>query len=369
MKEPAPIGKLTQFFLFCSGVSVDLIKKCPKFEINKYSSIGLTVLFTTGIAILSSFYAFSLIFESKITSLILGFVWGVLIFNLDRYIISTMRPGKNKLSEFTKSIPRLIIALLIAVVISKPLEIKLFKSEINSFLTLENADKIYTVDQKYSKSFDDLNLRSETLEREYSEQVKLRDKYYEEYKCECDGTCGTQVRGRGEECERKRIKYESFEKELLALRNRIDNSLLKIEVSRESIKQSVLNEKKIISNSFSLGLIDQIRALNNIDKFSSLLILAIFIMIEVAPILTKLLSQKGPYDHLIMEHELQYESNYLRVVDDFKLEREKNKNMKKMSTEMEMKSKQTEIQNILKQEAFERYEKMKKAIDEKISKN
>ena len=182
MKEPAPIGKLTQFFLFCSGVSVDLIKKCPKFEINKYSSIGLTVLFTTGIAILSSFYAFSLIFESKTTSLILGFVWGVLIFNLDRYIISTMRPGKNKLSEFTKSIPRLIIALLIAVVISKPLEIKLFKSEINSFLTLENADKIYTVDQKYSKSFDDLNLRSETLEREYSEQVKLRDKYYEEYK-------------------------------------------------------------------------------------------------------------------------------------------------------------------------------------------
>ena len=89
MIEPEPIGKFTQFFLFCSGVSLDLIKKCPKFEINKYSSIGLTVLFTTGVAILSSFYAFSLIFESKITALILGVVWGAIIFNLDGVITKT----------------------------------------------------------------------------------------------------------------------------------------------------------------------------------------------------------------------------------------------------------------------------------------
>lgn len=290
MIEKAPIGKFRKFLLFCSGVQLDLIKKCPKFEINKYSSIGLTVLFTTAIASLSSYYAFSLFFESKINALFLGFVWGVIIFYLDRYNISTMRSGKNKISEFTKSIPRLIIALLIAVVISKPIEIKLFKSEINSYLALEKVDKIYRLDQKYSKSLNRLNLRKESLENEYKSQVKLKDKYYEEYKCECDGTCSTQMRGRGSECERKKLKYESFKKELLVLRNKIDNSLLNISKSQEDIKQTIINEKTIISNSFSFGLINQIRALNSIDDFSSLLILVTLIMFKIAPILTKLLS-------------------------------------------------------------------------------
>ena len=40
MKEN--ITLITRFFLFASGATFELIMKCPRFEVNKYASIGLT---------------------------------------------------------------------------------------------------------------------------------------------------------------------------------------------------------------------------------------------------------------------------------------------------------------------------------------
>ena len=53
-----------------------------------------------------------------------------------------MRVNDSKIKGFMKSIPRLFIAILIAMVISKPLEIQLFKSEIATFLSQEKNNVI-----------------------------------------------------------------------------------------------------------------------------------------------------------------------------------------------------------------------------------
>ena len=92
-------------------------------------------------------------------------------------------------------------------------------------------------------------------------------------------------------------------------------------------------------------------------------------MIEIAPILTKLLSSKGPYDNLILEYERAFEINYLKAVDDFDHERFKNKKLKEMSTRFEIKSKESQIQNIIKKEAYDRYEKIREELENKISDN
>ena len=86
-------------------------------------------------------------------------------------------------------------------------------------------------------------------------------------------------------------------------------------------------------------------------------------MVETAPLLTKLLSQKGPYDNLVLEHELRFEMDYLRQVDNYDNERTKNKILKEMSTNIEIKSKESEIKNILKNNALERYNKMRNQLD------
>jgi len=360
MKEN--ITLITRFFLFASGATFELIMKCPRFEVNKYASIGLTVLFTAFLSVLSSYFAFNLIFDSNSLSILLSLLWGCIIFNLDRYIVSSMRMNENKWREFFKSIPRILIAIIIAVVISKPLEIKLFESEIDTYLNKEKIELSFNVSKKYSSNLKLLESKKSLLESDFQRQLTLRDKYYEEYKCECTGTCGTKVKGYGEECKSRGERYELFLSELELNKSKKD-SIIKL-YSVEELKIKELIEKEIlIINSNSYGLFDKIRALNNIDKFASIFILLIFIMIETAPLLTKLLSQKGPYDNLVLEQEVLFESNYLKQLDNFDHERIKNKKLKEMSVNLEIKSKESEIKNILKNDAFERYDKMRNQLD------
>ena len=148
------------------------------------------------------------------------------------------------------------------------------------------------------------------------------------------------------------------------------DSILGYLAQRElKLLRSVDNDKKTIAAAINTGLIDQIRALNNVDKLSSLFIIFIFIMIETAPILTKLLSSKGPYDNLILEYERQFEINYLKALDDFDHERLKNQKLKEMSTRYEIKSKEAQIQNIVKDETLKRYERIRNQLEDKIAGN
>lgn len=362
-------GVFSRFLIFCSGASIDLLKKCPRFEVTKYVCIGLTVFFTALLAIISSFFAFSLIFDQSVLIVLFSLFWGAIIFNLDRYIVSTMRHSDNKLQELIKVIPRLIIAFLIAVIISKPLELQIFKSEIQSHLMLKTAQKISDVDLKYTAQFTELSQNKSAIDSQYNAMLMIREKYYEDYKCECDGTCGTRKIGRGIECLSKKEKYEQFLKELASEKVRRDSTLVNLSRRETILKTKINEEAAVIKASVSSGLIDQIRALNEIDKWSSMFIIFIFVMIETAPILTKLLSSMGPYDNLVLEYERAFETNYLKVLDNLDHERQKNLKLKEMSSRMELKSKESEIQNIIKQEARDRYEKIRAELEKKTFEN
>ena len=364
------IGFVSRFLIFCSGSSLELLEKCPRFETTKYVCIGLTVFFTAVLATISSYFAFSLIFiQTPLIVVFFSLLWGAIIFNLDRYIVSTIRHSDNKFKELIKVAPRLLIAFLIAVIISKPLEIQIFKNEIQSYLMVQGAQKIADVDLKYSSRFSELDLKKFVIDSNYNAMLMLREKYYEDYKCECDGTCGTQKIGRGIECLSKKNKYEQFINELSLDKIRRDSSLVNIAKLENELKIKIKKEAGVIEASASAGLIDQIKALNKIDKFSSIFIIFIFVMIETAPIFTKLLSSKGPYDNLILEFESAFETNYLKALDNFDHERQKNKKLKEMSSRFELKSKESEIQNIIKQEARDRYDKIRAELEKKTFEN
>ena len=69
-------------------------------------------------------------------SLFFGAFWGLLIFNLDRYIVATIGKGDGT-SKITKeewkiARPRLLMAILLGIVIATPLELKIFEKEIET---------------------------------------------------------------------------------------------------------------------------------------------------------------------------------------------------------------------------------------------
>ena len=93
---------------------------------------------------------------------------------------------------------------------------------------------------------------------------------------------------------------------------------------------------------------------------ASVFIMMIFILIETAPLLTKLLSKKGPYDNIIMKAEFEFETNFLKVKDFNLNQREKNKELNKISTDLEKKSIETELKNSMREKTLQRYEEIRK---------
>ena len=123
------MDKLKYFFWLCSGANRPLLEKCPT-EGSKYVGIGATIFFTGIFAALAAAYALYTVFENYLIAGLFGLIWGLMIFNLDRYIVSSMRKEGNSRKEFYTALPRIILAVLISLVIAKPLEMKIFEKEI-----------------------------------------------------------------------------------------------------------------------------------------------------------------------------------------------------------------------------------------------
>ena len=135
---------ISEFFWICAGVNRPVLRQCPT-EWAKYAGIGGTILFTSLMAMLSGGYALFTVFHDFRVAIFFGIFWGLLIFNLDRFIVNTMySDGKATISwmELASGMPRIIMAIFLGIVISTPLELKIFEDEINVTIGEMKAQKI-----------------------------------------------------------------------------------------------------------------------------------------------------------------------------------------------------------------------------------
>lgn len=125
---------MKKIFWWASGADIDVLKDYPT-EHSKYFGIGGTIIFTALMASFAGGYAFFTAFKSIIFSVFFGIFWGSMIFNLDRYIVSTFGVGDGKKTiskqELIEASPRILMAILLGFVIATPLELKIFKQEID----------------------------------------------------------------------------------------------------------------------------------------------------------------------------------------------------------------------------------------------
>ena len=136
-------GFLNEFLWICAGVNRTVLRQCPT-DYAKYAGIGGTILFTALMACLSGSYALYSVFYDAYVAIGFGIFWGSLIFNLDRFIVNTMySDGKSTISwkELMSGTPRIIMAIFLGIVISTPLELKIFEDAIDIRIE-QDKDKI-----------------------------------------------------------------------------------------------------------------------------------------------------------------------------------------------------------------------------------
>ena len=300
---------LKQFFLVCSGVDLNLVRKCSDGEQTKYAGIGATVFFTSLMAFIAGAYALYTVFDNLFAAIGFGLVWGLLIFNLDRFIVSTLRKRKNKFDEFLQATPRIILAVIIAIVISKPLELKIFEKEINQVLleqknelTLSNKTQIA---QQFTPEIEQINQEITQLKSDVTAKESEVNALYETFIAEAEGRKGTELIGKGPVYKEKREKHDAALLELQTLR--AENSE-KVATKELAISDLIAKQKaqevttQPIIDGFD-GLMARVNALGELPWLPSFFIFLLFLAIETSPIFAKLFSSKGEYDFKLQDAE------------------------------------------------------------------
>ena len=300
---------LKRFFWMCSGADTDILQNSSKAEQTKYTGIGGTVFFTAAMAFIASSYALYTVFDNYFTSIFFGLVWGLLIFNLDRFIVSTIKKNDDKWKEIWQATPRIILAIIIAVVISKPLEMKIFEKEINQVLlkqkndlTLANKEQIAT---QFTPEITTIQSEIGQLKQEIETKETETNALYDTYISEAEGTAGTKLLGKGPVYKEKREKHDAALAELqqLKLDNRAKINEKEAQILALSTEQQAqVTTTQPIIDGFD-GLMARINALNELPWLPSFFIFLLFLAIETSPIFSKLIAPKGEYDFKLQDIE------------------------------------------------------------------
>jgi hypothetical protein len=308
---------LIYFFWLCSGADIALLTKCPT-EKSKYVGIGATVFFTGLFAALAGGYAMYTVFDNAWIAGACGLVWGLLIFNLDRFIVSSMRKEGKFSRELIMALPRILLAILISVVIAKPLELKIFEKEINSELIImdqqQRARQEAHVKTRFISTQDSLKSEIIALKQELLTKTAQRDDLLRIAQEEADGTGGSRKKNLGPIYKVKKANADAAEIELTQLKHANENRIALLE-KRVHKNDSLLTAEIVsIENARVDGPAARIEAMsrltqqNNAMWWAEWFIILLFIALETAPVFVKLISNKGPYDNLLKVEEHRFAS-------------------------------------------------------------
>lgn len=352
-------GFLNEFLWICAGANRPVLRQCPT-EYAKYAGIGGTILFTALMAMLSGGYAFYTIFEEVSTACFFGVFWGLLIFNLDRFMVNTMySDGKHTISkdELLGGLPRIILAIFLGIIISVPIELRIFDDKIQSQLLIDQG-----------KVSDDVRNANEELYNERNRIIELRGTYEDKLKelqtgtsdgyasriatmerdlqvaedklyNETNGTGVTKKRGYGpaakqlqEQVDRMRLalsglreeeriakskNQEYINRQITSTQSYIDDLDRQLTNVNNQIIQKE-NERDKATNALT-GFTARLKALSEITDYNNnttlfiarLMIMLLFITIEIIPTLFKMMMTAGPYDNL-----LRAEIHRIKVLSD-----------------------------------------------------
>jgi hypothetical protein len=333
-QSPEPTWLMKQFWKAC-GADAYLLQKSTYSDQIKYFCLGGIVVATGVMAAMAGGYAIYTIFEPKgnaldglltakavksglnskelihfptlFISVLFGIIWGLIIYNIDRFIVTSTGKGDGTEAitgkEFRSAIPRIIMGLIIALTISKPIEIRMFKGEIDAKLS-ELQDTEYA----NRKKIIDANLESEVgkenkqIEKIDGERLKIEEKINDYGKRYADETTGiTGPRGYGTEAkqmEKELNEWKGKLKEFDQL-NKPELNKLKSNIGEVELRRKEKYEKAELEVHAMDGLLIRLKLAHEIAGWViSLFITLLFMVIELTPIFFKMMLIKGPYDYM-----------------------------------------------------------------------
>lgn len=329
-------GAITRMLWSCAGADGDLLERCPHSDSVKFQGMGGVVLATAVLAFASGSYAFYTVFEPKtgtalgrelhvptlVMSVLAGLVWGLVIFNLDRFIVSSTGKGDGSeritLGELGRAFPRLVMAILLGVCISAPLEIRVLKPEIDAALELEQNDYLTQLNAQSDQRFTDQREELRKLMAQAMDGLSDRESYFEKRRleineqrrsleAEAEGRTKSGVAGRGPAWQDKRDTLDQMTADLERDRAReaANAEAVNQEVEHWKTDLAAIDERVNAARESNLkqarhldGLMKRIQISHEIGGWVPTFILLLLLAIETGPIFFKMMLRRGAYDYL-----------------------------------------------------------------------
>jgi len=143
--------RVSDFLAWLGGADKGLLAKVPQ-ERGKFVQMGCVLLTTSSIAAVSMIFAMHDGVKVLLAgAIVFGLFWGLIIINLDRFLVLSMGSTRDLGRLVWISLPRLLLAAVISLVIATPLTLRIFQSDINVALNSANL-KESSLQQQQLKS-------------------------------------------------------------------------------------------------------------------------------------------------------------------------------------------------------------------------
>jgi Domain of unknown function (DUF4407) len=319
-------GRIMRLLWKAAGADRYILERSTYGDQMKYLCLGGIIIATGLMAGIAGGFAFYTIFEPRgnaidsfktavdiassydavhtgtlIKSIIFGTFWGLIIFNIDRFIVTSTGKGDGTEDitgkEFKSALPRIIMGSIIALTISKPVEIRMFKTEIDVKLHEKQMEQQQVYKAKTDSLFNSELAKKDKeiakfesdLQSKIARHANLEKQYIDEARDVTEGPRALAVKGQmmrvaGEiELDKSNPEYVRIKSEKDAIEKR---------------REAALNNSEKVAAGLD-GLLERIKLAHEIAGWViSLFITLLFMALELTPIFFKLMLIKGPYDYM-----------------------------------------------------------------------
>jgi hypothetical protein len=342
------------FLTKLAGAREQVLAQCPSERV-KFQGLGSAILITSCIATVSMWFALdNAMGINPILALPVAVLWGLVILGIDRWLVTSIPPtGRRRL---TIALPRVILALLLGTLISTPIVLRAFQSEINTEIAVikQQRASAFLASQQNSKvsqqvtywtnqvaSLDkvinsggqqplnpaaDPDIKS--LTNQERAEIALEQKYYQQWQCQLYGGAGCPA-GNGPLAGASHQSYLQAKQQVASIQSQItarEGVLSATDKNSEATRlqqaQSALPNAKAqlasaqaqedaLRNNFegnnlvTNGLLIRLQALNELSNgdftlnATRFLLFLFFLVIECLPITVKLLQRPGVYEQIL----------------------------------------------------------------------
>jgi hypothetical protein len=293
---------MQKFFQWLAMTDEEALQRAGRYSALMQTAMGVVVFLTGVFALFSGGYALYVTFDSFRVAAALAVPYALFIVFLDRLIVGAT-------SRWT-ALPRIVLAIAIGLAVAVPVELRFFEDAIESRLTEEVTayNQSLRDSLRASSRIPRLSARLKSIRKRRGQVLEVKQKADRRARCEklgLDRPGCTGKKGTGPNYKDARARAENARQRAKSLTQRLDSLSRRQSQLKRRVRQRYEKTKKTAGG----GLLTRYTALGRVkeDSRSARImawgIVALLVLLELAPTLLKTLRRKTPYERILARHQ------------------------------------------------------------------